>query len=151
MALLKTKNLFKQYNPKGKEDLTDWRRRFIEIADPTEYRGAIELLGSWNDWQTFKRNWPTFKNKILIDWLSEVEVRLRSKAIANICEQAMGEKGTTAAKWLAEGKYKSRKPGAPSKAEIERQTKIEARLDDDVQADIARVQEVVDLKIVSNG
>ena len=92
MALLKTKNLFKQYNPKGKEDLMDWRRRFIEIADPTEYRGAIELLGSWNDWQTFKRNWPTFKNKILIDWLSEVEVRLRSKAIANICEQAMGKR-----------------------------------------------------------
>jgi len=143
MALPKTKNLFKQYNPKGKEDLADWRRRFIEIADPTEYRGAIELLGSWNDWQAFKRNWPTFKNKILIDWLAEVEVKLRSEAISNICEQALSDKGTTAAKWLAEGKYKIRRPGAPSKVEIARQAKIEARLDDDVQADIARVQEVM--------
>ena len=143
MALPKTKNLFKQYNPKGKEDLADWRRRFIEISDPTEYRGAIELLGSWNDWQAFKRNWPTFKNKILIDWLAEVEVKLRSEAISNICEQALSDKGTAAAKWLAEGKYKTRKPGAPSKVEVERQAKIEARLDDDVQADIARVQEVM--------
>jgi hypothetical protein len=143
MALPKTKMLFKQYNPRGKEDLADWRRRFIEIADPTEYRGAIELLGSWNDWQAFKRNWPTFKNKILIDWLAEVEVKLRSEAISNICEQALSDKGTAAAKWLAEGKYKTRRPGAPSKSEIARQVKIEARLDDDVQADIARVQEVI--------
>jgi len=143
MSLSPTKALFKQYNSKGKEDLEDWRRRFVAIADPTEYQGGIELCGSWNEWQAFKRNWPTFKHTILIEWLAEVEVKLRSEAISNLCSQALDPKGSAAAKWIAEGRYKPKKVGAPSKAEIERQAKIQARVFDEVQDEIARVKEVV--------
>jgi len=67
MALPPSKALFKQHNSQGTEDLDEWRKRFVAIADPTEYQGGIELCGSWNDWQAFKRNWPTFKNTILIE------------------------------------------------------------------------------------
>ena len=141
MALPKTKMLFKQYNPEGKEDLDDWRKRFVAIADPTEYLGGIELMGSWNEWQLFKRNWKTFRNTILIDWLAEVEVKLRSEAISNLCAQAIDPKGSAAAKWIAEGRYKAKKAGTPSKAEVTRQAKIQARVDDEVSDEIARVQE----------
>ena len=143
MALPPSKALFKQHNSQGTEDLDEWRKRFVAIADPTEYQGGIELCGSWNDWQAFKRNWPTFKNTILIEWLAEIEVKLRSEAISNLCAQALDPKGSAAAKWIAEGRYKARKPGAPSKAEVERQTKIQARVLDEVQDEIARVKEVV--------
>lgn len=123
----------------GVESLEDWRTRFVAIADPTEYRGALELLGSWQLWQEFKRNWPEFRNRILIDWLAEVEVKLRSEAIGNLCEQAATDKGSAAAKWIAEGKYNPRKAGAPSKAEVKRQALIQARVLDEVEDDIARV------------
>ena len=46
MSLPKSKMMFKQYNPKGTEDLEDWRQRFVAIADPTEYLGGIESVGS---------------------------------------------------------------------------------------------------------
>ena len=143
MSLPPTKALFKQYSPQGKEDLEEWRTRFVAIADPTEYQGGIELCGSWNEWQAFKRNWPTFKHTILIEWLAEVEVKLRSEAISNLCAQALDPKGSAAAKWIAEGRYKPKKVGAPSKSEIERQAKIQARVLDEVEDEIARVKEVV--------
>ena len=39
-----TRKLFKQYNPNGKEDLDKWRKRFVEISDPTEYKAALDLV-----------------------------------------------------------------------------------------------------------
>lgn len=51
-----TRKIFKQYNPEGTEDLGIWRDKFVEIADPTEYRAAKELVGSWEEWQRFKKN-----------------------------------------------------------------------------------------------
>ena len=123
MALRKpTKSKFKQFSAKGTEDLEHWRRVFVEIADPTEYEPAIQLAGSWQEWQRMKKEWKEFREKILIDWL--------------------------AAKWLAEGKYKPRKAGKPSKAEVQKQAKIQARIDDEVQDDIARVLNTEGLKLV---
>ena len=145
-----TRKQFKQYNPDGKEDLEEWRERFVAIADPTEYRAAIDLVGSWAEWQRFKKEWKEFRDVILIEWLAEVEIKLRSEAIGNMCEQALDPKGTAAAKWIAEGRYKPRKVGAPSKAEVQRQAKIQASIDDEVEDDIARVADVVSLKLVES-
>ena len=139
MSMAPSRKLFKQYDEEGTEDLTEWRARFVDISDPTEYLASIELVGSWNAWQTFKKNWPEFRERILIDWLAEVEVKLRSEAILNLCAQARDEKGTAAAKWIAEGRHNPRKAGAPSKVEKEKQAKIQARVDNEVEADIARV------------
>lgn len=145
-----TKKIFKDYDPKGTESLDDWRLRFVAIADPTEYQGAIELVGSWKEWQRFKREWPEFRERILIEWLAEVEVKLKSEAIVNICAQSLGDKGTAAAKWIAEGRYSPKKAGAPSKAEVERQGRIQAAVDNEVEQDIARVMQS-GLKLVGNG
>ena len=143
-----TRKQFKQYNINGNEDLEEWRDRFVSISDPTEYRAAIDLVGSWAEWQRFKKEWKEFRDVILIEWLAEVEIKLRSEAIGNMCEQALDPKGTAAAKWIAEGRYKPRKVGAPSKAEVQRQAKIQASIDDEVEDDIARVANVVSLKLV---
>lgn len=144
-----SKMLFKQYNPeKGTECLDDWRRRFVACADPTEYAAAIELMGSWKEWQTFKKQWKGFRDIILIEWLAEVEVKLRSENIRNLTTQALDSKGSAAAKWLAEGKYKPKQAGRPSNAEIEKQAKISARISDEVEDDIARVKESMNLKVV---
>lgn len=139
MPAAPSRKLFKQYNSKGTEDLNEWRTRFVAVADPTEYMGGIELCGSWQEWQDFKRHWPEFTNKILIDWLAEIEVKLRSDAILNLCVQASGATGTAAAKWIAEGRHKPNKVGAPSKLEVERQAKIQARVNNETEDDIARV------------
>ena len=143
-----TKGKFIQYNDSGTEDLEEWRKQFVAIADPTEYNAAITLAGSWAEWQRIKREWPEFRDRILIEWLAEVEVKLRSEAIANLCQQSLDPKGSAAAKWIAEGRYKPRKVGAPSKVEVERQIKIHARIDDEVEDDIARVMNTSGLKLV---
>ena len=143
-----TKSIFKEYNENGTEELADWKTRFVAISDPTEYLGALDLAGSWEEWQRFKREWPEFGNKILIDWLAEVEVKIRSESIRNLIDQSLDPKGSAASKWLAEGKYKPRQAGRPSNAEITKQAKIQSRIDDEVSEDIARVSEVVGLKLV---
>lgn len=143
-----TRKLFKQYDPEGKKDLQNWRKRFVAIADPTEYRAAIDLVGSWEEWQRFKKEWKEFRDVILIEWLAEVEIKLRSEAISNMCIQAVDPKGTAAAKWIAEGRYRPRKVGAPSNAEVQRQAKIQASIDDEVEDDIARIANITGLKLV---
>ena len=100
-----TKGKFIQYNDSGTEDLEEWRKQFVAIADPTEYNAAITLAGSWAEWQRIKREWPEFRDRILIEWLAEVEVKLRSEAISNLCQQSLDPKGAAAAKWIAEGSY----------------------------------------------
>lgn len=133
-----TRNLFKQHNKGGKEDINEWRKRFVATLDPTEYTGGVELLGSWADWERFKRSWPSFQRLYLDDWLDEIEVRLRSLAIKSLADDAL--KGSSASsKFLAEGKYKDKKAGRPTKEAITRQTKIDARLDKEVANDIERL------------
>ena len=149
-----TRGKFIQYNPKGTEDLDHWRNVFIAMSDPTEYAPALELAGSWPEWCRMKKDWKEFADVILISWLAEVEVKLRSDAVRQLCAQAAGPQGAVSAKWIAEGRYNPTKAGRPSKYEIEKQAKIEARIADEVGDDIARVHEALGterMRIISNG
>ena len=147
---LPTRKLFKQFNPEGVEDLQDWRERIVAVCDPTEYMAAIELVGSWAEWQRFKREWPHFRENILPEWLAEVEVKMRSEAVRNVIMKSTSDAG--AAKWLAEGRYSPARKGRPSKAEVEKQAKIQARIDDEVNDDLERVRQsasISELKIAN--
>lgn len=139
-----TRGLFKEYSDVGTESLTDWRRRFVACLDPTEYAGAIELVGSWEEWMRFKREWVRFSRDILPEWLAEVEIKLRSQGIREVVVDATStsKSAATSARWLAEAKFVRRPAGKPSKAEVERQAKIEAGVMDEVAEDIARVSQV---------
>lgn len=133
-----SKKLFKQFSEDGIYDLDEWRRTFVELSDPTEYLAAIQLLGSWAEWQRMKHDWKGFREQIIPEWLAEVEVKLRSQSIKHVISKS--ENDSNAARWLAEGKYKEKRaPGKPSAAEVERAAKIEAGIDKAIDDDIRRV------------
>lgn len=135
--------LFKQYDPAGKYDLDIWRNVFIEVGDPTEYQAAIILADSWEQWNQIKKLWPHFRNVILPSWLEEVEIKLRSEAIRSLITQSKSDKGTVAAKWIAEGRHKQRGPGKPSKAEVQKEARIAAGVHDEVADDVARLEKFI--------
>lgn len=143
-----SRKLFKQFDESGTEDLDQWRAVFVEMSDPTEYEAAIVLAGSWENWNRMKQLWPHFRNVILPAWLEEVEIKLRSAAIRDMCGFAKSKAGTAAARWIAEGKYNPRRAGKPSKAEVEKEARIAAGVTDEVEDDISRV---VDFKERSDG
>lgn len=99
--------------------LGDWRKVYVEVGDPTDYKAALVLIGSWEHWQLLVDN-PRFRAE-LESWRKEVEVKLRSEAIDHLKRHARDPKGTAAAKWLAEagfnGEQVKRKPGRPKKDE----------------------------------
>jgi len=87
--------------------LSDWRKVYVHIADPTDYEAAKTLIGSWEHWEALAAN-PRFKEH-LESWRKEVAVKLRSQAIAHLRSQAATDKGTAAARWLAEQGLDARK------------------------------------------
>ncbi len=135
---IRSRLLFKQHNKEGKEDINVWRETFVSALDPTEYTGGIALLGSWSEWERFKRNWPSFQRLYLDDWLDEIEVRLKSLAIKSLKEDAK-DGGAASAKFLAEGRYKEKSAGRPTKAAVKRQTKIDAALERSIANDRERL------------
>ena len=96
-----TIGLFKELsdNPSAPFSIADWRRIYVEIADPTDYKAAHVLIGQWEHW-TMLTECKAFATE-LAKWRAEVEVKLRSEAIAELRKQAKTEKGTAAAKYLA--------------------------------------------------
>jgi hypothetical protein len=95
--------------------LSDWREKYVAISDPTDYKAAAALIGSWDHWQALVAN-KAF-NAELVKWREEVHVKLKSEALDLLRKHAKGPQGTGAAKWLAEGGLSPRKPGRPKKEE----------------------------------
>jgi hypothetical protein len=133
-----TRKLFKEYVPEGTESIDVWRERFVAERDVTEYRGAMALVGSWQEWERFKKEWSAFSG-IVDTWVAEIEVILRSEAIHSICGKIGDE--VVAAKWIAEGKYQQKTAGKPSKAMVTREAKIAAGVADEADQDIQRALE----------
>lgn len=138
--------LFKQYNKEGTEDITEWRKRFVATLDPTEYTGGIELCGSWENWQKFKRNWPSFQSMHLNGWLEEIEIAIKSQSIkslirgATACD-ANGKFDSAAAKFLVEGKHQDKLVGRPSKDRIQKQLRIDTAVQKEIANDLERIKE----------
>ena len=130
-----TKGLFKQFNPEATECLEDWRRKFVDSMDLTEYAGAIACIGSWENWKAFKRNWPRFQREHLNNWLEEIEVRMKSQALKTLIMSG----DTASAKFIAEGKYKEKRAGRPTNEEKQRQLGIEVQVEKEIEADLARL------------
>jgi hypothetical protein len=92
--------------------LSEWRTEYVRIADPTDYKAAMALIGSWEHWEALVAN-PRFREH-LEQWRKEVDVKLRSEAIAALRAQSKSATGVAAARWLAEQggvpKNKGRQP-----------------------------------------
>ena len=96
-------------------------QKYMEIGDPTEYRTAIALLGTWRHWQVLTAtDW--FKPHVT-RWRAELAVKLESDRFTEMLEVETSLKGTptaiAATKWLADRYSTPIKPkrGRPSKTE----------------------------------
>ena len=108
--------------------------------DPTEYQFVQNVLGDFKIWESICAN-PTL-SKYVEEWRKEAEIKLRSEAIKEVVEVAKNEgaKGFTAAKWLAEGKWKTGTgAGRPKNREDETENEINSKLSKEVQSDLTRL------------
>ena len=120
---------------KGKK-LLSIKRLYLETADPTEYEFATKYFLGWSHWQRICENKAIMKH--IQEWRDELEIKIRSRAVRlNIAHAEGGS--YQAAKWLADRGWQTRGAGRPSKDEVERETKIQARIGDEYSADVIRL------------
>ena len=122
--------------------IQEWHDVFMDCRDPSEYSAAMMLLGDWEHWLEV-RNHPMIKQHV-DKWHKELEIKLRSEAIAQMRSHAKQQGGTAAAKWLAEKGYEQDKKtvGRPRK-EIEPEAPHTKR----IAGDMARLGIVVGGKL----
>lgn len=115
------------------------KRLYLELEDPTEYEFATTYFLGWNHWQRICANKNVAEHINL--WREELEVKLRSRAVKmNIAAAKNGN--YQAAKWLADRGWLNRAAGRPSKAEVNKELKIAAAIENEYAADVVRLRQV---------
>lgn len=119
------------------EGYASLKQYYMQYDDPTEYEFAIDVFGSYQHWKTLVEcEWFT---PYLSLWREEQEIRLRSKAIKQIAEHALGEKGYSASKWIAEAQWKPKAVGAPSAKDKAAKERVSASIDKEISSDLQRL------------
>lgn len=130
----------------GTYDIEEFHAIFIKLGDMTEYKAAMQLCGSWKEWQRLKNDWKAFKTYIA-EWKEELEVKLRSESVEKIIELAKGDdpKALQAAKFISEGGWNKRvgTAGRPSKAETNRAAKELAQAASETKEEEDRILRVI--------
>lgn len=123
-----------------KRGLPSAKQIYIEAADPSEYKAAMALLGSWQHWERLiSCDWF---QPYLEEWRAELELKLRSRALESIVNQsqAVGKDAMAAARYIVEGSWKNpTKRGRPSKDEIKREARMQADLSKDMDETMKRL------------
>jgi hypothetical protein len=126
--------------------MANFHKRFVEMMDLTEYKPAMELVGSWQEWNRLKRDFPEFRDNITL-WKDEIEVKMRSQAIERLNTLMTSKNEQTAAgvcKFISTLGFNEKKgAGRPSKEEMRRQASELARITRETEDDAARVLEVI--------
>lgn len=112
------------------------KRLYLEMADPIEYNFSNTHLSGWNQWQRIANNKVIGKH--VEEWRRELELKLRSEAVSEIISHSKTEKGFQAAKWLADRGY-NKKAGRPSKEDVDAEKEYMARISQEFDADILRI------------
>lgn len=123
-----------------KVELPSLKKLYMEIADPTEYEFAMQAFGTWKQWDKIKKSKAL--HVWIEDWAEELELKLRSEGIRGVVREAdSGKNPLAAAKFLANADWNktSNGRGRPTKLEIEKQTKIAARLNAEFEDDAERI------------
>lgn len=113
------------------------KRLYLEMADPVEYKFATTHLSGWDQWQRISNN--KVLKKYIDPWRKELELKLRSEAVAEVIRFSKTEKGFQAAKWLADKGFDKR-AGRPSKEDIEAEKRFQTRVQDDFNDVIVRLE-----------
>lgn len=139
------------YNPDAMYTLKDYdhtykgrlipsiKKLYLELADPTEYVFANKYLAGWKHWMKINEN--NMFTKHIQEWRDELEYKLRAASVAEMVKLSK-EGNYQASKWLADRGWQTRQAGRPSKAEVDKQKKLDARIDDEYSADIVRLKVV---------
>lgn len=103
-----------------------------------EYDFAMDTLGSWEHWD--KLCTSSGLRKVFQDWRTELEIRNKATAMRSLIRSATeaSAAGINAAKYISEAGY-ARKRGRPSKEEVERERKIQAGVDKELEDDMERL------------
>ena len=125
----------KEYNGKHYISL---KKLYLAEEDPVEYIFATKHLFDWQHWQRLNENKAL---RIHFDqWREELELLMRSDAIRSIRDMA-ADGSYQAAKLLADRGWDKRGAGRPSKAEKERNARINEKIQDEFSADIVRMND----------
>jgi hypothetical protein len=122
------------YSYKGKE-YQSLKRLYLEYEDPTEYAFANEYLLGWSHWVRLCENKQI--RKYIDEWREELELKLRARAVKEMIKAA--PESYQAAKWLADRGWATRGAGRPTKADIEGEKKVQARIDAEYGEDVVRL------------
>lgn len=109
---------------------------YVALEDPTEYVFANMYLLGWQHWKRICENKAI--RKYIDEWREELELKLRSRGISEAIKAAEAG-GFQAAKWLADRGWDTRAAGRPSKEEVEREKKFQARINDEYGSDVVRL------------
>jgi hypothetical protein len=112
------------------------KQLYLSFDDPTEWEFVQSVLGNWRHWQKIMGNKRL--REYIDQWRMELEIKLRSQAVRNMVKHSKNRDG--AAKWLAEGSWKGKR-GRPSKDEVERERKVQAGIEQDLDEHWARLVE----------
>ena len=105
------------------------RRLFVEEEDPTEYSFACRYLDGWNHWKRMTSQ--VWFQEYLAEWREELEIRIRSKALARIktIAESKGKESFAADKLLSGAGWrtpaeKDTKVGRPTKEKIRHEAEL---------------------------
>jgi hypothetical protein len=113
------------------------KQLYLAYEDVIEYDFANKYLLGWQHWQRICRN--KMFTKHVEEWREELELKMRAQAFKDIVDLSSGDKGFQAAKWIADKGWDKRTAGRPSNADIEKETKMQARIDEEYNADVVRL------------
>lgn len=97
------------------------RRLYLEANDPTEFRFAEQALDGWDHWISLSSS--SFFRPYLVKWRSELELKIKSAALARIMVEAKtsSKNSFMANRYLVERAWESRgesRAGRPTKAAV---------------------------------
>lgn len=124
-------------------------RLYLSVSDPTEYQFALSYLESWDHWQQLCE--CTWFKPFIARWRQELEVKLKSEAIAAIIKDSRDSHSKTkftANRFIVEKGWEpkegqSRNRGRPSKESI-KQAATDLLTDSaDVHEDFKRLNNTV--------
>lgn len=112
------------------------KRLYLELEDATEYEFANKYLLGWKHWQRMVENKGLTPH--IHEWREELELKLRARATKQMMDLA-NQGSFQASKWLSDRGWDTRGAGRPSKAEKERNARLDDRVKDEYGADVLRL------------
>ncbi len=117
------------------------KKLYLETEDPTEYQFAKKYLLNWSHWKRLNEN--KMLREQFDEWREELEVVMRCDAIQAIRDMTADGSNFQAAKWLADRGWDKRGAGRPSKAQQDRENRIDNKINEELTADVLRMNEVM--------